>query len=181
MWKYPLEDEMFKTFGKYAKIAGVIFIILGVVGIVYPVFMTMATVTFITWLMLFAGFMAGYFTYFSNKSDSMGWLKSFTLIGVALFILFYPMSGAGTLGLLLAIFFLLDGFTGFRIAFSMRQSKGSILWFMNALFSFLMAILFLINWPFSSMYLVGLLVGFSLFFDGIALLVGGSIFTKMSK
>jgi uncharacterized membrane protein HdeD (DUF308 family) len=44
-----------------------------------------------------------------------------------------------------------------------------------------MAIFFIVGWPFSSLYLVGLLVGFSLFFDGLALLMGGSTFTKMAK
>jgi uncharacterized membrane protein HdeD (DUF308 family) len=38
---------------------------------------------------------------------------------------------------------------------------------------------FLSNWPFSSLYLVGLLVGFSLFFDGLALLMGVSFVKKM--
>ena len=154
MWKYPLDEDLFEKFSKYTKIVGVIFIVLGIVGIIYPVFMTLATVTFVSWLMLLAGLMTGYFTWMSNKNDAMGWLKSFILIGVSLFMLLYPQSGASTVGLLLAIYFFVDGFVGFNIAFSMKQNKGSILWFLNALFSILIALLFLINWPFSSMYLV---------------------------
>ena len=181
MWKQPFDEDLFEKFDKYRKIAGVIFILLGTVGIIYPVFMTLATVTFISWLMLFGGLTAGYFTWISDKTDSIGWLKSVILIGAAVFMLLYPKESASAVGLLLAVYFFLDGFASFSIAFSMKQSSGSILWFLNAIFSVLIALLLFVNWPVGSMYLVGLLVGFSLFFDGVALLVGGSIFKNMLK
>jgi len=84
MWKYPVEEHLFEKFSKYSKIAGVIFIILGLVGIFEPVYMTVATVTFVAWIMMFAGFMAAYFTYITDKGDYLGWLKSFVLIGISL-------------------------------------------------------------------------------------------------
>ena len=179
MWKYPMEEELFEKFSKYSKIAGIVFIILGAVGIIEPVFMTMATVTFVAWLMMFAGFIAGYFTYVSDKSDYLGWLKSFVLIAISALMIFYPMSGVGTVGLLLAIYFFMDSFAGFSLAMNMRPAKGWIWWFINAIFSMLIGILFIVGWPFTSLYLIGLLVGFSLFFDGFALLITGSIFKKM--
>jgi uncharacterized membrane protein HdeD (DUF308 family) len=180
MWKYPIDENLFEKFSKYTKIAGVIFILLGLVGIIYPVFMTLATVTFVSWLMVFGGFMAGYFTYLTDKHDYFGWLKSFVLIGVGLLMIFYPMTGIGTVGLLLAIYFFMDSFAGFSIAMTMRPQKGWIWWMINAVFSMLIGILFIVGWPFTSTYLIGLLVGFSLFFDGIALLVTGSIFKKLN-
>jgi len=79
MWKLPIEEDFFEPFYKYTKIAGVIFILLGLVGIIFPVFMTLATVTFVSWLMLLAGLMAAYFTFISDKSDVLGWLKAFVL------------------------------------------------------------------------------------------------------
>jgi len=181
MWNYPFEEDLFEKFSKYTKIAGVIFIILGLVGIFFPVFMTLATVTFVAWLMMFAGLMAGYFTYISDKSDYLGWLKSFILVAIALFMIFYPMSGVGTVGLLLSIYFFMDSFASFSLSLNMRPASGWIWWMVNAVFSMLIGILFVIGWPFTSMYLIGLLVGFSLFFDGISLLITGSIFKKMDK
>jgi len=181
MWKYPIEEDLFEKFSKYSKITGVIFVILGLIGILEPAFMTLATVTFVAWLMMFAGFMAGYFTYISDKRDTLGWLKSFVLIGIALFMIFYPMSGVGTVGMLLAIYFFMDAFAGISLALSMRPAQGWIWWMINAIFSLLIGVLFIVGWPFTSLYLIGLLVGFSLFFDGISLLVTGSIFNKMTK
>ena len=131
MWKYPIEEDLFDKFSKYSKITGVIFVILGLIGIFEPAFMTLATVTFVAWLMMFAGLMAGYFTYISNKSDIFGWLKSFVLIGIAALMIFYPMTGVGTVGLLLAIYFFMDSFAGFSLALSMRPAKGWWMWLIN--------------------------------------------------
>ena len=186
MWRYPkqeesLAQEMLQKLSKHSKIAGVIFVLLGGVGIVYPTVMTMLTVTFVSWLLLFAGLMAGYFTYITNKSDGSGWLKSVILIGVALFMLFYPMSGVGTVGLLLSIYFFMDAFAGLSMGLSMKGSSGWFIWILNALISLVLAVLFVVGWPVTSVYLIGLLVGFSLFFDGISLLVMGSIFKKMGR
>jgi len=181
VWKYPIDENLFEQFSKYSKITGLIFIILGIVGIIYPVFMTLATVTFVAWLMMFGGFMAGYFTYMSDKNDFLGWLKSFVLIGIGALMIFYPMTGVGTVGLLLAIYFFIDAFAGFSLAMNMRPANGWIWWLINAVFSILIGILFIVGWPFTSTYLIGLLVGFSLFFDGFALLITGSIFKKMNQ
>lgn len=181
MWHYPINEDLFERFHKYTKIAGVIFILLGLVGIIYPIFMTLATVTFVSWLMIFSGFVAGYFTYLSDKSHYLGWLKSFILIGIGSMIIFYPMTGVGTVGLLLSIYFFMDAFTGISLALAMRPTSGWIWWMINAFISLLIAVLFIADWPFTSLYLIGLLVGFSLFFDGFALLITGSIFKKMAK
>ena len=179
MWKYPIRETLFDKFSKYSKITGFIFIILGLVGIIYPVFMTLATVSFVAWLMVLGGIMAGYFTFLSDKNDYLGWLKSFILTGIGLFILYHPLSAIGTVGLLLAIYFFMDFFAGFSLALSMRPEKGWLLWMINAIFSLIIGIFFIVGWPFTSEYLIGLVVGFSLFFDGIALLVTGVIFKNM--
>ncbi len=185
MWKYPLEEnfseDILTSLSKYSKIAGVIFVILGIIGILWPVVMTLATVTFVSWILLLAGLMAGWFTYLSDREDYIGWLKSIILIGVSLFMIFYPMSGVGTVGLLLAIYFFMDAFASFSIGMNMRPHGGSLWWIINAVFSILLGVLFTLGWPMTSMYLIGLFVGFSLFFDGVSLLITGSIFKKLSK
>lgn len=181
MWKYPIDESLFDNFSKYSKIAGVIFIILGIVGVVYPIFMTLATVSFIAWLMIFSGIFAGYFTYKTDKSDYLGWLKSFVLVGVGALMIFYPMTGVGAVGLLFAIYFFMDAFANFSLAMTMRPADGWIWWLINSILSLLIGVFFIVGWPFTSVYLIGLLVGFSLFFDGLALLITGSIFKKMNQ
>ncbi|RRS31770.1 MAG: hypothetical protein P794_03170 [Epsilonproteobacteria bacterium (ex Lamellibrachia satsuma)] len=181
MWKYPPKEIFFDSFEKHAKTAGIIFMVLGFAGAVFPVAASMATVVFVSWLMLVAGLFAGYFTYMTDRSDWTGWLKSFILIGVALYMLLSPLGGVATLGLLFSIYFFMDAFTGFTLASTAYPNKGWGLWAFNAVLSLVIAILFVIDWPFSSMYLIGLFVGFSLFFDGLALLMGAKFFKDMTN
>ncbi len=181
MWNYPAKESLLAKIGKHAKIAGVIFIILGVIGVVFPAFVTLATVAFVSWLMFFAGVLASYFTWVTNRSSWLGWLKSIALIAVALFMIFYPMSGVGTIGLLLSIYFFVDAFAGFGLARAMYPSKGWLVWLVNALLSFALGLFFVIGWPFSSLYLIGIFIGISLLFDGITLFFTGRLFHKIDK
>ena len=180
MWKSPKEIVLLGKYKKQAKTAGILFMILGLIAALFPVFTTFATVIFVSWLMLFAGVLAGYFTFITDRSDFSGWLKSIILVGVSIYMLASPMGGIATLGLLFSMYFFMDAFSGFMLSSSIYPQKGWGIWGINAVLSLLMAIIFLVNWPFSSMYLIGLLVGFSLFFDGIALLMAGNALEELS-
>jgi len=166
---------------KYAKISGILFIILGTLGIFFPTFMSISAVVLVSYLMLFAGISSGIFTWMSNKKDWAGWLKSFLLVGASLIMLFYPMQGVATLGLVFAIYFFMDAFAGFGLAFSLKDDKHWWLWLINAITSLILGVLFIIGWPMSSLFLVGIFVGISLLFDGIALLVGGSYLEEIDN
>jgi len=176
-----INKELVSSFKKYAKISGIIFIILGFIGIIFPTFMTMSTEIFVSYLMLFAGISSAWMTWVSNRKDWAGWLKSFALILVASFMLFYPMEGVATLGLLFAIYFFTDAFAGFGLAFSLKPQKIWWMWLINAITSLALGVIFLIDWPFSSLFMVGLFVGISLLFDGIALLSGGVFMDEVEK
>jgi len=186
-WNNHLSPEMninknlVDRFKKYAKISGIIFIILGAVGIFFPGFMSLTTLVFVSYLMLFAGITSGWLTWMSNRKDWAGWLKSFLLVLVGLLMIFYPMEGVATLGLLFAIYFLTDAFAGFGLAFSLKPQKIWWLWLINAITSLVLGVLFIAGWPSSSVFLVGLFVGISLLFDGIALLSGGFLLDDIEK
>ena len=179
--KMDFDKDILDTFKKYAKIGGFLFIILGAIGIFFPTFMTLGTLIFVTYLMLFAGVSSATLTWMSNRKDWAGWLKSLLLIGVALYMIFYPMSGVATLGLLFSFYFFMDSFGSFGLGFSAQDTKHKWVWFFNAITSFILAIIFIIGWPFTSLWLVGFFVGISLFFDGIALIVGGYAVDNLEK
>jgi len=96
-------------------------------------------------------------------------------------MLFYPMQGVATLGLVFAIYFFMDAFAGFGLAYSLREDKHWWLWLINAITSFVLGVLFVMGWPLSSLWLVGLFIGISLLFDGLALLVGGAYLEDIDK
>ena len=189
MWKWNdnlnaemnINKNLIDSFTKYSKVGGILFIILGLIGIVFPIVMSLTTLAFVSYLMIVAGFFSGWLTWQSNKEDWAGWLKSFILVLTGLFMIIYPTLGIATLGLLFAIYFFMDAFASFGLAYSLKPQKIWWLWLFNAITSLILGVIFVIGWPFSSIYLVGLLVGVSLFFDGIALLTGGIMVDKVEQ
>ena len=182
MWKWHenlnlemnLNKNLVDNFKKHAKISGSLFVLFGAIGILFPTFMSVTTVMLVAYLMMFAGISAGVLTYRSNKEDWAGWLKSFILVLSSFILLYYPIQGAAALGLVFSIYFFTDAFSGFGLAFSLRPQKIWLVWFFNAITSLALGVLFVIGWPTSSLFLIGILVGVSLLFDGIALLLGGA-------
>ncbi len=182
MWKWHenlnlemnINKNLVDNFKKHAKISGSLFVLFGAIGILFPTFMSVTTVMLVAYLMMFAGISAGVLTYRSNKEDWAGWLKSFILVLSSFILLYYPIQGAAALGLVFAIYFFTDAFSGFGLAFSLRPQKIWLVWFFNAITSLALGVLFVIGWPTSSLFLIGILVGVSLLFDGIALLLGGA-------
>jgi uncharacterized membrane protein HdeD (DUF308 family) len=147
----------------------------------YPTVMSVATALFYGWLLMFSAFMIGFHTWQTNKKDWLGWLKAFIFFLVGALIVFYPMTGVAALGLLFAVYFLMDAFASFTLAFELRPSSMWWISLLNGILSVAIGIFFIIGWPFSSLFLVGFLVGISLFFDGILLLSLGKTAKELEK
>lgn len=181
MWKPPKALEQLEMFQKNAKTVGFIMMILGVIGALFPVVTSFTTVIFVAWLLLFSGFLTGFYTYKSDRSDWKGWLKSLIFLGVGVYMILSPLGGIATLGLLFSIYFFMDAFSSFTLATSFYPNKGWGIWIINAVLSLIIAVLFVIGWPLTSVVLIGLLVGFSLFFDGLALIMGANVMDIFTK
>jgi len=164
--------ELLEKFSKYSKIYGVIFIILGLVGIFFPGIMSLTTALFFGWLLLFSGFIVGTQTWQLNKRDWIGWLKTLLFIVTGAMIIVNPLPGVIALGILFAAYFVVDAATNFALAFKLRPADYWWVALLNGLLSLGIAIFFVmaIGDPLKTLWLVGLLVGISLFFDGIMLL-----------
>ena len=184
MWNYnmfPKEYELLQKFSKYSMWAGIFMLIIGMVSLFNPLYGSIFTVSFLAWLMVFGGISIGYFTFKSNRSDYLGWLKSLLLIVVGAYMLFYPVAGIAAVGMLFSIYFFFDGFAGVSLGFAMRPAKLWWLWMLNGIVSFVLSAMFLVNWfnVANEAWLIGIFVGISLTFDGITLLFMGNSIKKV--
>ncbi|HFQ91228.1 MAG TPA: hypothetical protein ENK27_14235 [Desulfobulbus sp.] len=152
-------------------ILAVLLMITGMVGILLPQLLTLVLSAFIGFLLLAAGILAGYLTWLSYSRNGLAWLKPFLLVVLGLLLIFRPIAGAATLGLLLIVYFLLDGFFSITFSLALRPLRGWGWTMFNGILSILLAVIFLVGWPFTAAWLVGLLVGISLIMDGVALLM----------
>ena len=171
--------EFLEKFAKHSKVAGVIFLLLGLVGVFYPVVMSLTTAYFVAFLFLLSGFMIAFHTYNTDKKDWLGWLKAFLYLLTGILVTIYPVPGVAALGIILAVYFFMDGFASFALAGQLKGQKYNWLIVINGILSIVLGIIFLVNWPFGSLVLVGLFVGISLFFDGVVLLTMSSAIKKL--
>lgn len=167
----PLDKKVLDKFGPYTLIMGILLIVLGMAGIFLPGIMSLSTAIFVAWLLLTGGALWAIHTYKHNPKHVMDWIKPVLLFITGGVMLVYPASGVAAVGLMLAIYLLMDAFVSFALAQSIHPAKGWGWMAINGGTSILLAMLFLVGWPVTSLWLVGLYVGISLLFDGWALVV----------
>ncbi|HHJ17131.1 MAG TPA: hypothetical protein ENJ80_10585 [Gammaproteobacteria bacterium] len=155
---------------KRLRISGILLIVIGAIGILLPQAVSVVLSVLIASLLIVSGLVVAWSTWYSYRASWLAWLKPFILVLLGLLIALHPAVVAAVLGLLLLIYFLLDGFASVSLALDMRPLSGWGWLLFNGIVSLVLGVVFLVGWPFSSVWLVGVLVGISLMFDGVALL-----------
>ena len=165
-------DTQVKRFGNHSLGVGVLLIILGLIGIFVPALLSIATAALAAWLLILGGVFWGWHAS-KHGAGFMDWIKSALLLVTGILILVKPLTGVASLALLLSLYLFMDAFASFSLAGSAIIPGGRGWMILNGVIDILLALLFIIGWPGSSLWMVGLFVGISLFFDGWALAVIG--------
>jgi uncharacterized membrane protein HdeD (DUF308 family) len=169
----PIDKHTPIKFGSYTLMTGVLLIVLGTTGILLPTLMSLSTSILVGWLLLVGASLWAVHTYIYSSKIVMDWIKPALLFIIGSLMLFYPVTGVATIGLLLAVYLLLDAMHSFAHAQATHPAKGWGWMTFNGVISALLAALFLLGWPATSMWLVGIFVSISLLFDGWALVAIG--------
>jgi uncharacterized membrane protein HdeD (DUF308 family) len=156
---------------KNARKTGIIMMIIGLVGILVPNLISLTLNALIGTLFLISAFSLAYIAWQSQLQNLSMWFKPFVLLAFALLILLHPAVLISVLGLLLAIYFLLAGFSSIILAFEIKPANSWLFMLINGFFSFLLGTIVLFSWPFGSSAIIGLLIGIHFFFDGMILML----------
>ena len=167
---FHFDPEVLKRFSRQTLLAGGIMAAIGLLGLIFPPLMSLMVIGIMSWLLLLSAVVQGYITYHSYRQSFSAWLKPVMLLIAALLLLLFPGGGIAAVGMMLAAYLLVDAYSSFTFAWQYRPNKGWVLMFVNGILSIVLAVILLAGWPFSSIVLVGLFVGISLFFDGVALI-----------
>jgi len=168
-------------FGKYSLVAGILLILLGTIGIILPQIMSLEASIFIASLLVVGGIFWLIHSFQVRTKEWTEWLKPVLLLITGGLMIVYPMTGVATIGLLLAVYLLLDAYGSFMMAYSLKEKKGVFWMVFNGIISLLLAVLFIVGWPASSLFLVGLYISISLIFDGWALITIYWLQRKLEK
>jgi len=174
-------NEVFRRFGKMSILVGVLLAALGIAGALLPQIMALVINAFLGWTLIAAGMLSLYLVFISRGRSVITFLKPLLLIFFGVVLLVTPIVSIAAIALVMSFYLLLDAFSGFGLAHDIYPLRGWGWMVFNGLTSFALALVFMMGWPVSSLVMVGLFVGISLFFDGLALIFLGALANRSLK
>ena len=155
-------------------IEGLVLLILGLLAIIVPRVATVAVELLLGWLLLISGIIGLITTLRMRCAPGVGWamVSAFLGIAVGLILLWWPLSGAFTMALILTVFFLIEGIASILYALDhKRELSGRWGWMLfSGLVDLLLAGLIFLGLPGTAAWAIGLLVGINMIFGGSALI-----------
>jgi uncharacterized membrane protein HdeD (DUF308 family) len=149
---------------------GVLLIVFGSVAVASPFLAAVAVNVVVAWLIVLAGVVHLMLAVRAHGAGSMIWKL---LVGIAYlcfggYLIVHPVVGVASLTLLLATLFLVEGVLDIIMFFKMRPLQGSGWVLTDGIVTLLLGALIYLQWPTSSAWAIGTLVGISLIFSGVA-------------
>jgi uncharacterized membrane protein HdeD (DUF308 family) len=121
-------------------------------------------------LILFAAICHLIFAFQSHSVGGVLWQVLLALLyGIAgIYMLMNPLLGVLSLTLLLAVFLLVEGILEMALYFRIRRVRHAGWVLFDGIVTLILGILIWAQWPSSSVWVIGTLVGISLIFSGIS-------------
>jgi uncharacterized membrane protein HdeD (DUF308 family) len=149
---------------------GALLIVFGAVAVCLPFFAAVAVSAMVAYLIILAGIVHLMLGFRAHGAGSKTWK---ILVGIAYlcfggYLIAKPALAVASLTLVLAWLFVLEGVLDFVMFAKMRPMQGSSWVLVDGIVSVLLGILIYLQWPSSSLWAIGTLVGISLIFSGMA-------------
>lgn len=149
---------------------GVALIIFGMVAIGSPFLAAVAVNVVVAWLIVLAGIVHVIIAFHSHGAGSVIWKL---LVGLAYlffggYLIAHPVLGVASLTLALACLFLVEGILDIFLFFKMRALRGAGWILLDGFITLLLGLLIYLQWPLSSFWAVGTLVGISMIISGVS-------------
>lgn len=153
---------------------GVVMMILGVIALSFPLFFTSVAVELLFgWLFLFGGIVQLIYAFQSSSAGRVIFklLGSIITLIAGFIMLTNPLAGVLTLTLVLGISIFSDGVLRVIQAFQIKPLAGWGWFLFNGILEIILGIFIWSQWPLDAAWVLGLFVGLSIFFNGLAVLM----------
>ena len=156
-----------------ALLWGISLIILGILAVGSPMIAAVAVNVVISWLIVLAGVVHLAVAFHRREVGSVIWRA---LIGLAYiffggYLIAHPVIGVASLTLVLASLFLVEGIFDIAVYFQARAIHGSGWMLIDGIITLLLGLMIYMQWPSSSAWAIGTLVGVSLIISGVTRLM----------
>jgi uncharacterized membrane protein HdeD (DUF308 family) len=151
----------------------VLMMVAGVLAICVPLVAGVAVATIVGWLLLFSGALHLAFTWRSHSAGAVVWeiLIGLAYGAIGIYILAQPLAGLASLTLAVAAYLFAEAVVEFILWFQLRAASGNVWLLIDGVITLVLAAMIWSTWPSSAAWVIGTLVGISMFFSGISRLV----------
>jgi len=153
---------------------GLVLLVLGAIAILVPPLATLTVTIVFGWLFLLSGVMGLITTFMMRHAPGFWWSLISGLLGVVVgaYLLAAPLSGAVSLTIVLAAFFIIEGAASIMFALDhKRELSGQWGWMLfSGIVDLVLAAMILGGLPSTAAWAIGLLVGINMMFGGSALI-----------
>lgn len=148
---------------------GVLLIVLGMLAVASPMVAAVAVNVVIAWLIVVAGVVHLVLAFHAHGAGSLIWklLVGLAYLVFGVYLITHPVLGVVSLTLVLASLFLVEGILNIVLFFKMRSMQGSSWILGDGIITLLLGLMIYLQWPSSSIWAIGTLVGVSLIISGI--------------
>ncbi len=149
---------------------GILLIVCGMFAVAVPLLAAVAVNALVAWLIFVAGAVHLILAFRVHGAGSKIWKL---LVGLAYlflggYLIVHPLLGVSSLTLLLAVLFLVEGVFDIILFFRMRPLHGSSWVLIDGLITLVLGAMIYLQWPSSSAWAIGTLVGVSLIISGVS-------------
>lgn len=165
-------DEKISSSGWTNAIA-ILMIVLSFIAIAFPFFATVATTLTFGWIFTFAGIAQIVYAFQLRGAGQVVWklILGFLYFLSGIFVVVNPLEGAFALTLVLGITIFVQGVIQVSLAFQMRRISPNWGWMLvSGIIGIIFGIFVWSNFPFYAAWLIGILIGTNLLFDGVWML-----------
>jgi uncharacterized membrane protein HdeD (DUF308 family) len=167
--------------GRWLTVMGIVFVVLGLLAIVEPAVAGLAVAILVGWVLIFGGVAHGISAFGAGGAGRVIWqlIVAAIYLVAGLYFLTHPLLGLGTLTLYLAVVLLVEAAIEI-VAFLGGREGGSGWRLVNAIVTLQLGGMIWRNWPSSSAWAIGTLVGVNLMITGFSRLMIGTAARKLA-
>jgi uncharacterized membrane protein HdeD (DUF308 family) len=148
---------------------GVLLIVFGMFAVGSPFIAAVAVSVAVAWLIILAGVVHLMIAFHAHRAGRLIWKLlvglAYVLFGV--YLILHPVLGVASLTLVLAVLFLIEGILDVILFFNMRPMRGAVWVLVDGIITLLLGLMIYLQWPSSSAWAIGVLVGVSMIISGL--------------
>jgi len=148
---------------------GVLLIGLGMLAVASPLVAALAVNVLVAWLIMLAGVVHLIVAFHTREAGSMIWrvLVGLAYVCFGAYLVARPAVGVASLTLVLASLFLVEGILNIVLFFRVGPLLRSNWILLDGIVTLLLGLMIYMQWPSSSAWAIGTLVGVSMIFSGV--------------